>query len=444
MKGRDKAIAELEKTLLTEKRKTETVEGQLKETAAKLEAEISGMAETIFSLRGQCSSAHHELLSARQELEVVTSAAGSRKQTLLQQIADHQAMLLRVSEQFSLLSSSTSPKNSYEQLRVETIAFQLQIARYSRRLGTTEAQVSEPANLIRQTQEENDLLRCSVTDMEQELTFYHEHFALQNAPQPVYTALEDSLRKMERDWADFQEDVAEIIAENTRLDAEFCHLQHLDLLCAHAHLETTLCEFATIVAKLPEIERQRDTAQDILQATTVSLKNLRVSSESFKRQAVELQARVEAEARRRIMFITVQKSRMAEDSLRAENEQLAKELERLSGRNSLAEGEAQRLRKANAEILGHQNPAQKIMYVERIRNELTETKQQLLNSTRAIENLTTHQLDLQTELDLYKSVAILKPGTKFTRMKRPPLVDLNHSCHVLSLAHTDRLTHYWS
>lgn len=43
-------------------------------------------------------------------------------------------------------------------------------------------------------------------------------------------------------------------------------------------------------------------------------------------------------------------------------------------RNALAEDEAQRLSKLNAEILGHTNPAQRIMYVDRIRRELAEAR----------------------------------------------------------------------
>jgi hypothetical protein len=46
----------------------------------------------------------------------------------------------------------------------------------------------------------------------------------------------------------------------------------------------------------------------------------------------------------------------------------------LVARNALAEEEADRLSKFNAEILGHNNPAQRIMYVDRIRRELAETK----------------------------------------------------------------------
>jgi hypothetical protein len=47
----------------------------------------------------------------------------------------------------------------------------------------------------------------------------------------------------------------------------------------------------------------------------------------------------------------------------------------LIARNELAEEEAQRLSKFNAEILGHKNPAQRILYVDRIRQELAQTKQ---------------------------------------------------------------------
>jgi hypothetical protein len=47
----------------------------------------------------------------------------------------------------------------------------------------------------------------------------------------------------------------------------------------------------------------------------------------------------------------------------------------LAARNELAEGEANRLSQFNAEILGHTNPAQRIVYLDRVRRELAETKQ---------------------------------------------------------------------
>ena len=47
----------------------------------------------------------------------------------------------------------------------------------------------------------------------------------------------------------------------------------------------------------------------------------------------------------------------------------------LAARNELAESEAHRLSRFNAEILGHTNPAQRIVYLDRVRRELAETKQ---------------------------------------------------------------------
>ena len=54
---------------------------------------------------------------------------------------------------------------------------------------------------------------------------------------------------------------------------------------------------------------------------------------------------------------------------------LIEEVEALAACNELAEDEAERLSKFNAEILGHNNPAQRVMYLDRIRRELAETKQ---------------------------------------------------------------------
>ncbi len=71
--------------------------------------------------------------------------------------------------------------------------------------------------------------------------------------------------------------------------------------------------------------------------------------------------------------------RLAADLTEAEKYQeayngLLDEVDALVERNALAEDEAQGLSKFNAEILGHRNPAQRIMYVDRIRGELHETK----------------------------------------------------------------------
>lgn len=63
------------------------------------------------------------------------------------------------------------------------------------------------------------------------------------------------------------------------------------------------------------------------------------------------------------------------DRYREAYNNLIQEVDALIARNALAEEEAHRLSRFNAEILGHNNPAQRIVYVDKIRRELHETKQ---------------------------------------------------------------------
>ena len=74
---------------------------------------------------------------------------------------------------------------------------------------------------------------------------------------------------------------------------------------------------------------------------------------------------------------------------------IAEEMRGLVARNALAEDEATRLSEFNAEILSHRNPTQKILYVDRIRRELADTKQvssYLYDTKRKVQFLTNHFL----------------------------------------------------
>ncbi|EGO25632.1 hypothetical protein SERLADRAFT_466083 [Serpula lacrymans var. lacrymans S7.9] len=146
-------------------------------------------------------------------------------------------------------------------------------------------------------------------------------------------------------------------------------------------------------------------------------------------------------------------SKVAEESLKSEIEQLnaeltdtsrfqeaylslVEEVEGLLARNTLAEEETERLSKFNAEIIGHNNPAQRIMYVDRIRRELSETKQKLLMSMRDKDVVVAENDDLRHEIAMYKSVMVpvdSKPRTHITRVSRPPLSNQNLNVSVVEL-----------
>ena len=131
---------------------------------------------------------------------------------------------------------------------------------------------------------------------------------------------------------------------------------------------------------------------------------------------------------------------------------LLDETEGLLARNDLAEEEAERLSRFNAEILGHQNPAQRIVYVDRIRRELADTKQvrtavilralvlkvglqKLLVCTRERDALTASNDDLHHEIELYKSSVVpieSKPRSVFIRVSRPPLTNQSQNARSQS------------
>ena len=70
---------------------------------------------------------------------------------------------------------------------------------------------------------------------------------------------------------------------------------------------------------------------------------------------------------------------------------LSDEVGSLLARNQIAEEEVDRISQFNAEILGHHNPAQRIMYVDRIRRELAEAKQ--VRSFEGLDNNFVDEID---------------------------------------------------
>ncbi|OBZ70612.1 hypothetical protein A0H81_09091 [Grifola frondosa] len=197
----------------------------------------------------------------------------------------------------------------------------------------------------------------------------------------------------------------------------------------HAESQHVLSEKAALLevaqAASNDLKKQLEATQTDMQ-TTVS--------------KVEQSLQKEKEANRRLAG-AVQKAKQAEEVFKSEVEQLTldlaeaeryqeayisltEEVDALIARNALAEEEAQRLSKFNAEIIGHNNPAQRIVYVDRIRRELHDAKQKLLMSSRDRDAVLADNDDLRHELELYKSVAVpqeIKPRTMITRVTRVPL-----------------------
>lgn len=114
---------------------------------------------------------------------------------------------------------------------------------------------------------------------------------------------------------------------------------------------------------------------------------------------------------------------------------LTKQINLLVSLNKIAEEEATQLSQCNAAILGHHNPAQRIMYVDRIRRELAEAKATIAELQLEKESAEQQGEQFKQELQMYTSVMVpvgSKPRTNMTRLARVPLASVTESLNKSS------------
>lgn len=189
------------------------------------------------------------------------------------------------------------------------------------------------AHLIRQREEDNQLLRRCIKHLEEELSSYLDITAVKAPLPPSYVSLDETVASLGHDQEQFEKDVARVSIESLQLEAELYRLKHDEVLSAYAEADAELQEAAVVASKLQEVQLQRDTSQELLQAMTVTAESLRSSSHTLKQQVAELESKLRTKVQKANealkkekdtvsrLTTTVQKSRMAEDGMRAEIEQ---------------------------------------------------------------------------------------------------------------------------
>ncbi|KAI0745992.1 hypothetical protein C8Q76DRAFT_705692 [Earliella scabrosa] len=469
LKERDRKIAELEKTLGAEKRKREAVETKLQEAKAKTDERIQEVRAAADSAESRLRAAEMEAQAARDALEELETRAEDAEDELLAQLEQHRSSLARVAEEYGRLASTSISLTEHRRVKQELTVLQLRNNRLERKLGNSDAQVVELANLIRQVKEQNALLTTQLYDAQQDAVVLRQAYndlplcvaegvedlglqfagvlqAQRAAELEIYRTvtsdldLWDALDRSQKDALLFHSSVL-----NKEL-AE-CRVQLDDRQKELVEAEMTRTQLSEALA---QAQAERAEAQHMLAESAASVAESTVRAESLKKELELVQAETRAEIARaeqsalqekeanRRLAASLHQVKQAEQFLRAEVEQLSSDLaeaekyveayngllaevDALVVKNALAEEEAQRLSKFNAEILGHNNPAQRIVYVDRIRRELHETKHKLLLSTRDRDAVLADNDELRAELEMYKSVAVpqdVRPRTTITRVAR--------------------------
>ncbi|ETS61687.1 hypothetical protein PaG_04186 [Moesziomyces aphidis] len=190
-------------------------------------------------------------------------------------------------------------------------------------------------------------------------------------------------------------------------------------------LETSVAaktrEVDNLVSQLAELEPLRRRLAGALEEAAAAKKEAQAQTEAARSIAASLQnARVAEEAWRD------ERDRMASLLDHAEHyealyHELAEQAKHLVERNALAEQEKATLSALNAELLGHNNPNQKIMYMDRIRHELDDARRDSVGLRMHIERLEHENAQLSRELASFRAVDVplsQRPRTEVTRVLR--------------------------
>ncbi|TKY86443.1 hypothetical protein EX895_004592 [Sporisorium graminicola] len=236
-------------------------------------------------------------------------------------------------------------------------------------------------------------------------------------------------------------ELEDVRARNTLLQEEAEELQARYL---SRSAEAKAAEEALLAARSQVVTLQTSVAAkthevDSLVAQLSELEPLRKRLAAAQEQAVTArkEAEIQSEASRSLTA-SLQNARVAEKAWREERDRMALLLDQaehfetlylelveqskhLVQRHALAEEEKAALSALNSELLSHNNPNQKIMYMDRIRHELDDVKQENLGLRLQLERMQEDNKVLQKELGSYRAVDMplsQRPRAEVTRVLR--------------------------
>lgn len=169
LREKDRKIAELEKSLSTERRRKDTLEARLTETKATVQAEVEDVRIAQEATENDLRRAQDEKEQAQAELEKLRDRVEDTEGDLLQQLEDHKLLLSRVAAEYGRLAASTVSKVAHQRVKREALSLQCRVLRLERKYANAEGQVVELAQLIRQTSDQNAILKEHLRDAEEDL-----------------------------------------------------------------------------------------------------------------------------------------------------------------------------------------------------------------------------------------------------------------------------------
>ncbi|KAL1663521.1 hypothetical protein GGF50DRAFT_102891 [Schizophyllum commune] len=465
IRERDERIEELEKAASREKKARDATEAKFQEALKKAESERDAAQATAKALQAERRKLEADTKAAQESAEQVREECEAREEDILEQLEQHQALVARVSEEYSRLART---KRQIEDARRHDAIFAaVQSERLQRKLANSEGQVVELAYLVRQVKTDNTMLKAQVAEAEEEISLTRQSLADAASisyTQDVAADIASTLRAVAEEEAESQRCITEIDAKTRELlhtyettlrdeTAVAYALADRETLVQSMILHIDEVDILALRKDIADIRKERDEAASKVRTTEAEVGRLVQSQAETESRLVVAEAEARAASARQLQAVTrerevtqrmntsLQQTRQAEQGLRAKinaltaeleeaieykdaYEQLVEEAHVLASRNEIAEAEARQLMKANADILGHGNPSQRIVYVDKIRNELHGARQEIARLRAEREAFLNKHAALLQELDSYRSVMVPidgRPKTHMTRVARLPL-----------------------
>lgn len=349
LKERDRRIADLERTLDSENKRRDVLEAKLRDLKSKGDSDVQTVRNGARQTETQLTNVQQELSSAREELIASQESFARERGDLLAQLARRDSLLSQITKQYGQLASITVPASDHRKIKRLHTTAELKILRLERKLGNTEDQVIELAQLVRQMNDRNDILKEQLADTTYQITVHESMLGglLLQAPDPstdVYLQLE----KVMEETNDYRQEVQ--IAETHLQDLISTHytIRSQQLLLAYTCLDkeltqvsnrvkqhsqdlaSTLASHEAIATTLESVQKDRSNLSDQICDLNANLMTLQQTCTSYENQIATLEeeqrkssfsrdaaVKKEKDALQRLTG-TLQKSRVAEDALRTE------------------------------------------------------------------------------------------------------------------------------
>lgn len=350
LRERDRRISELERVAASETKKRQAFESKLQDLKTKGDVDVQAAHNGTKKVESQLVNAQQQLSETHEQLTAIQDSFAQEREDFLDRLAYRSFLLSHAAQQYAQLVSSTTPLSDHLKLKRLYAAAELKILRLERKLGNAEDQVMELAHLVRQVNDCNDLLKEQLLDATHQITVYEDMLSVNATPttNPATDILELKLEPIVKYENTHRQEVltAQLCLHELLLNNYTLRLQQLffaytctdkELMQASnlakqrsQDLASALASHEAIAVSLEAAQKDRLSLSDQIRTLTEAQTSLQQTCASFRDQTVALTSQQRQSAlaheaavkkdKDAIQRLTnaVQKSRVVEDTLRAE------------------------------------------------------------------------------------------------------------------------------